>query len=73
MARTRRIGTDANFGLRLYAGTKLIFENSYALTDGDPFIDFVLPADGPYYIEVYEENNDADGEEYDLEIWRFQR
>jgi len=67
-----RIGSE-NFALRLRTldGT-ILFENMYALSYGDPFIDFVLPYDGLFFIEVYAEG-EFDSDPYELEIWRFVR
>jgi len=72
-----RIGQDMDFALRLWApdGTTLLFENSWGLPGYDPFIDYVLPVGGAYYIEVFREGGTGGptSGNYELQIWRFNK
>ena len=74
-------GTFTTTGTNLTGNVALIMFTNFTVTSTSNAFgaraveidDFVLPADGTYYIEVFEEDDNADGDAYDLEIWRFRR
>jgi hypothetical protein len=72
----------ADFGLRLWidagsSGFEVLYENSQALpffNQSPPMIDFTLPADGTYFIEVFDERSQipfpSSPTQYEMEVWR---
>lgn len=62
------------FRMRLYAadGTTVLFDNTSALQNSDPFIDFTLPTTGTYFVEVLDDASGAGAGPfpYTLQIWR---